>query len=38
MRKKRKRKPDVAVDAEPSESVPKASKGGKAGRKRVSFA
>ncbi|KAK3169555.1 60S ribosomal subunit assembly/export protein [Lepraria neglecta] len=38
MRKKRKRKPDVAVDTESSDSVPKESKGGKAGRKRVSFA
>lgn len=37
MRKKRKRKPDAAVDTE-TVGAPKASKGAKDGRKRVSFA
>ncbi|KAL2039147.1 hypothetical protein N7G274_008196 [Stereocaulon virgatum] len=38
MRKKRKRKPDVAVDTEPSDTSPKTLKGGNSSRKRVSFA
>ena len=38
MRKKRKRKLDVAVNIQPVESASKASKGSKADRKRVSFA
>ena len=38
MRKRRKRKLDMAVDVQPAESAFKAPKGSKTGRKRVSFA
>ena len=38
MRKKRKRKLDVAVDVQPAESGSKAPSGSKTNRKRVSFA
>ena len=38
MRKKRKRKLDMAEDVQPAESASKAPKVSKAGRKRVSFA
>ena len=38
MRKRRKRKQDMAVDVQPAESASEAPKGSKAGRKRVSFA
>ena len=38
MRKRRKRKLDMAVDAQPVESGSKAPKSSKAGCKRVSFA
>ena len=38
MRKKRKRKLDVAVDVQPAESGSRALKGSKPNRKRVSFA
>ena len=38
MRKKRKRKLDMAVDVQPAQSASKAPKGSKTDRKRVSFA
>ena len=38
MRKKRKRRPNVGLDTDPSEDGPEASKGAKDSRKRVSFA
>ena len=38
MRKKRKRKLDIAADVQPAESASKAPKGSKTDRKRVSFA
>ncbi len=38
MRKKRKKKSDMAVDVQPAESASKAPKGSKTDRRRVSFA
>ena len=38
MRKKRKRRLDMAVDVQPAESASKGPKGSKTDRKRVSFA